>query len=121
MGSENSVSNVSKITLDEVKVVLNSLKEQRETISSVYNSEISTVLESSSSCLTVAGLDYSQIIDTFNSTFTKLDERYYALIDVLENNVIKNYDELVTVIRQMFNDTFAKQMEELLGLTSKDN
>ena len=109
-------NNGTFITANELKNVLSSLKRQRETIKTTYNSMIKNVLESSSSCFSVAGLDYESIISSFDSTFTSLDSNLGALIDVLENNVIKTYSELVIAIRQMFGTDFANRMSQLIGL-----
>ncbi|MBQ6497493.1 MAG: hypothetical protein IJI58_02125 [Bacilli bacterium] len=107
------------ITTAELKTVLTSLKNQREAISNEYNNNIRRVLDSSSSCFSVAGLDYNTIIDTFDDTFSTMDKNFENLIYVLENNIIKNYTELVAAIRQMFGKSFADKLTNLLGINSK--
>ena len=106
------------ITTAELQAVLSSLKAQKESINNTYKTMIKTVLESSSSCFAVSGLDYTTILSVFESTFTTLDSNFDALIDVLENGVIRTYSELAIAIRKMFSDDFAYQMAELMGLNS---
>ncbi len=104
------------ITIDELKNVLTSLKEQRDTINSTYNSMVRGVLESSSSCFSVSGLSYDNIISSFDKTFKELNSNFNTLIDVLDKNVIQNYSELAIAIKKMFGTDFAKKMSELLDL-----
>ena len=108
-------SNSMAISTEELRAVLESLKQQRETISETYNSMIKKVLESSSYCFSVSGLDYSSIISAFDNTFRIIDARFESLINVLENNVIKNYSELTIAIRKMFDSEFASKISELLN------
>ena len=106
----------SAITIEELKRVLTSLKNQREIISSEYKNNIKKVLESSSSCISVSGLDMTSVNSAFDSTFTTLDRNFDMLISVLENNVIRNYSELAEAIRRLFGAQFAAQISELLGI-----
>lgn len=108
--------NGSAITTQELRRVVNSLRTQQETIRNEYQNKIKGVLDSSSSCFTVAGLNYSTIIDTFDGTFETLDKNFENLIYILENKVIKNYAELIEAIRQMFGKTFADKLTQLLGI-----
>lgn len=108
--------NGSAITTQELKAVLNSLKTQQENIRNEYKNRIKSVLDSSSSCFSVAGLNYSTIIETFDDTFETLDKNFENLIYILENKVIKNYTELVAAIRQMFGKSFADKLVQLLGM-----
>ena len=109
-------NNGLKVTTSELKKVLSSLKTERDTLNNVYNSQIKEILESSQSCFQIAGLDPSQISSTIESTFKTLNSNFNDLIGVLDNNVIKNYDELLTALNQKFGAQFASQMQNLLGL-----
>lgn len=113
------MNNKTQITVSELNQVLSSLKQQQSELSTVYNSNIKKVLESSSSCLMVAGLNYDEILSSFSTTFTNLDTAFTNLINVLQNDVIKNYSETALVIRQMFNNEFASQLSELLNISKK--
>lgn len=101
------------LSIDELKSVLKSLKNEKESLSETKK-KVDKVLESSASCFAVSGLDYSTISDSFNTTFSNLDKNFDALINVLENDVIKNYAELISIIRRLFNDSFAEKMLSLL-------
>ena len=105
------------ISLAELKEVSKSLQSQKDTIHSLYNNNIVSILESTRSCFKVAGIDYSSIENSFRSTYNELDKRYEELINVLNNSVIARYSELSAVIVQMFNTDFASRLNELLGLT----
>ncbi len=104
------------VTTADLKKVLSSLKSERDTINKVYTSQIKSVLESSQACFQVAGLNYTTILNSINTTFKNLNTNFNNLIDVLENDVIKNYDELLEALRQKFGAQFAAQMQSLLGL-----
>ena len=106
----------SAITIEELNKVLTSLKQQKEIISNEYKNNISKVLENSSSCISVSGLDMSSVTSAFQSTFNTLDRNFDTLINVLENNVIKNYTELAEAIRKLFGAQFASQISDLLGI-----
>ena len=106
------------ISTDELNSVLNSLKKQKELIHDEYQKSIKTVLESSQQCFQVSGVNYSSLISIFDSTFNSLDSNFEALINVLQNNVIKNYSELAVAIKKMFDDNFADKLMSLLGISS---
>ena len=103
-----------KITTEELKIVVDSLKKQRDTLNDLYRTSIKSVLDKSSSCFAIAGLDNSTITDSFNSTFVNIDKNLSGLINLLENNVIKSYSELSFAIKRMFTDDFASKLSELL-------
>lgn len=111
--------NGTRISTEELKTLLSSLKEQKELINGEYKNSIRSVLESSSSCFSVSGVDYSRIISIFDDTFNSLDSNFEILINVLENNVIKNYSELAVAIKKMFDDNFANKLSELLGVNER--
>ena len=104
------------ISLQELNSVVTALTNQRDSINSTYNNIIKKVLESSSSCFSVAGLDYSLVSTVFEDTFKTLNNNFTNLIDVLQNNVIRNYSELTTAIRTMFGPKFAQRLSELIGI-----
>ena len=113
-----NIDGSTAITTEQLKTVLNSLKTQRETIRTTYDSMIKQVLDSSSSCFSVAGLDQSSVNSAFADTFKKIDTNFDALINVLENDVIKRYSELAMAIQQMFGGDFAARLSELIGISS---
>ena len=105
----------SSLSISELKKVLDSLKEQKEAINNTKVT-VDKVLESSASCFAVSGLDYSAISNSFNTTFKSLDNRFDALINALENGVIKNYSELISIIRKVFNKSLADKISSLLEI-----
>ncbi len=116
----DSSNGIMKVSIEDLQNVLASLKKQKEVINGEYNGPIKSVLESSASCLSVAGLDITTISNTFNKVFGDIDTNLDALIDVLENKVIKSYSELAEAIRKMFNDEFRTKMEELLSYATPE-
>lgn len=110
----------TSITIDELKAVLSSLKTQRDSINNTYTNDIKKVLESSDTCLKVAGLDTTAINNSISNTFKNLDSYFNGLIDVLENDIILNYSELTEALRQMFGSDFAAQMASLLELYQRN-
>lgn len=114
MAEVNSI----KITTEELKVVLESLKKQRDQISNIYSSQIKKVLENSSSCFTVAGMDTEMISKSIASTFKNINTNLSALIDLLENGVISKYSELSYAIQKMFTNDVTNRLYDLLGISS---
>ena len=78
--------NGTRISTEELKTLLSSLKEQKELINGEYKNSIRSVLESSSSCFSVSGVDYSRIISIFDDTFNSLDSNFEILITVLDRS-----------------------------------
>ncbi len=107
-----------QVSIVDLKNVLTSLKKQRDILNNEYKGSISSVLDSSQSCLGVAGLNTAVIKESFNNVFKNINTSLDALINVLENNVIKNYSELAEAIRKLFNNDFASKMNDLLGTNS---
>lgn len=104
-----------KITTEELKVVAESLKKQRDTLNDIYKTQIQKVLEQSSSCFSVAGLDTTSINSSFEQTFKGINTNLTTLIDLLENKVIKSYSELSYAIQQMFTADFGAKLNEILN------
>ncbi len=105
----------SAISLEELKQVSKALQSQKDTIYSLYKKNIVSVLESSRSCFKVAGVDFTNIENTFRSIYTELNRNYESLINVLNNNVIAGYSEVSETIKRMFNKEFATKLNEILG------
>ncbi len=113
MASANSRVYVS---LDELKQIANSLESQREQIYNTYNNKVKVVLQNTDKCFKVAGLKTADILNSFNTTFKSINDGLSGLVNVLNNNVIPQYNEIAIAIQQMFNRDFASQMTELLSL-----
>ena len=100
-GSSSEISSSSgvKITTEELKTVATSLKRQRDILNDIYKTQIQKVLDQSSSCFVVAGLDTTEINKAFAETFRGLNTNLTSLIDLLENKVITSYSELSYAIQ----------------------
>ena len=104
------------VSLDELKQIANSLESQREQIYNTYNNKVKVVLQNTDKCFKVAGLKTADILNSFNTTFKNINDGLSGLVNVLNNNVIPQYNEIAIAIQEMFNRDFASQMTELLSL-----
>ncbi len=109
-------SNKSYLSISDLRQIAKSLESERNTLYSTYKNKIVPVLESTSSCFQVAGLDTTEIINSFNSIFNTLNDRLFSLINVLNTNVINNYNDMLLAIREMFNNDCAAKLKDLLSL-----
>ena len=106
------------IDLAELKSIANSIQTQREEIQKIYSGPIVSVLNASNQCFSISGLNLNKIYDEFNKCFQSIDLHLGNLEEVLNNNVIKNYSEVQTAIKQMFNNEFASKFSSLLDTFS---
>ena len=102
------------VNANELQNVLASLKKQREVLSNEYKESICDILEESSSCLEIASVDITEINNSFRDVFNDIDTNLEALINVLENKVIKNYTDLSDAIKNSFNNDFKNQLDEIM-------
>ena len=117
----NGEVKASVISVEDVKDVLSKLKTQREVLNNTFKNEIENVLHSSQLCFSIAGVDYSAVYDSFNRTFTQLDNRFESLIKVLDNGVIDKYSDLINAVNKMFNKDFGNQINYLLEINNKND
>ncbi len=111
-------TDTTSISLEELKVLSRALEQQKNSIYNAYKNDIVTVLETTKKCFSISGVDYSNIEQAFNSTFTNLNNGYEALIDVLNNKIIAQYSEVVNSLKQLFNSQFANQLNSILGIVN---
>ena len=104
------------VDLDELKEVANEIKTRKEAISSIYNSKIKPALKNSEEAIVASGLNFSDFTETFNTIFASLDGRLNNLVDVLDKKIIPNYSELSLNISNAFNNEFASEMSNILGM-----
>ncbi len=116
-----AANDTSAISLDQLKTVANSLEEQRQAIYNTYNQKVKKVLTSSQQCFQVAGLDFSQIESSFNTTFNTVNTNLQGLVLLLNNDVIRNYSEVSEALKKLFNTDLAKQLESLLSIASSSS
>lgn len=108
--------NGTAISIDQVKLVLQSLKNSKSNIKSTYNNDIRSVLQSSQQCLAVSGVNYTQLINILDEVFKTIDTNFDGLIDVLENKVISGYTDLSFALTQLFNNSLGSQLSSLLNI-----
>lgn len=109
-------SNKTYVSISELKAIAKSLDNQRDQIYTTYKNKVVPVLESSEKCFYIAGLNTKEIITNFNSIFNNVNTRLTNLVNVLNNDVIAQYNEIASAISQMFNRDFASRLRELLDL-----
>lgn len=94
--------------------VAKSIDNKRNDIMSLYNNDILSVLNQSSECFKVAGMDYDGVKKSFASVFNTLDERIKTLTSLLTDTIIPKYQNTSNVISSMFNEQFAVEMNEII-------
>lgn len=104
------------ISTEGLKEVANTINEKKDEIMKIYNTTLKSILSSSKECLSVSGLDYSQVENEFKTTFETLDKRVTELTNVLVTKIIPSYEDLSGEIKQMFNNDFASEMASILDL-----
>lgn len=109
-------SNKTYVSISELKAIAKSLDNQRDQIYTTYKNKVVPILESSEKCFYIAGLNTKEIITNFNSIFNNVNTRLTNLVNVLNNDVIAQYNEIASAISQMFNRDFASRLRELLDL-----
>ena len=109
-------SNKTYVSISELKAIAKSLDNQRDQIYTTYKNKVVPVLESSEKCFYIAGLNTKEIITNFNSIFNNVNTRLTNLVNVLNNDVIAQYNEIASAISQMFNRDFSSRLRELLDL-----
>ena len=105
----------SKVTVDELKKVSQSLNIQKETIYNTYKTQVKSVLSSSNDFFQISGVDFSNIESSFDTTFNKVNTELESLINKLDAT-ITSYAELTSVLQQLFNSDLASQLSNLLNI-----
>ena len=108
----------TSISLDELKAVAKSLQSQKDTINTLYKNKIKAVLTSTNTCFGVNGVDFSDIENAFNNSFNNLNNYYGDLINVLNNDVIARYSELLDALRKTFNQDLKSKLMSYLKISS---
>lgn len=70
-------------------------------------------MEKSQSCISISGLNFEQINQSFNQIFKKVTTNLDSLTLKLEKDVIPKYNALGEEIKAMFNQEFATKMNDL--------
>lgn len=112
---ENDKSIVSK---EGIIQIAQNIDTRRQEIYDVYKTQIVPILKSSEECLSVSGLNYDDVIKSFENVFNSLNTQITDLYKALTDKIIPNYENTSNIIRQLFNSEFA---EELSGILSTMN
>lgn len=107
-----------KVNTEGLKSVAQDMNAKRDEIMNIYNGTLKQIIESSKECISTSGLDFDSVNFVFERTFKNLDTSISQLSDVLLNKIIPSYEELSAEIRYAFNNEFAEEMSNLLGIAS---
>ena len=91
---------------------------KKDTINTLYKNKIKAVLTSTNTCFGVNGVDFSDIENAFNNSFNNLNNYYGDLINVLNNDVIARYSELLDALRKTFNQDLKSKLMSYLKISS---
>lgn len=109
MNQENYVST------EGLKEIANNINTKRDEIATLYKNSITKVLTESKDAISISGINFDEFLSKFGKTFETLDTRLGELSNVLVNQIIPNYDEINVQIKQIFNQDFANQMNDILN------
>ncbi len=102
------------VKTEEIRQIAQNINAKREEIKNVYSANVLPILNSSEECLKVSGLNYEEVLQSFNSLFNSLDAQLNSLSDVLVNKVIPGYENVSDVIKKLFNSTLADQISQAM-------
>lgn len=114
----NASTDQLKVNTEGLKSVAQDMNAKRDEIMNIYNGTLKQIIESSKECISTSGLDFDSVNFVFERTFKNLDTSISQLSDVLLNKIIPSYEELSAEIRYAFNNEFAEEMSNLLGIAS---
>ena len=89
------------VNSQELIAIAKSIESKKEQIINIYKTEVLPALESSESCLAVAGLNYSELINAFNKVYNGIDSQISSLTNVLINKIAPNYDAIALSIKSL--------------------
>lgn len=105
----------ASVSLENLKNAATKLEKQRANIINTYNKKVVPVLDSSKECLKVSGVNTEETKAQFDSVYNNLNKQLKGLVNLLNNQVLPNYTELVEVLRSLFNNDFASKFQELIN------
>ena len=80
-----------------------------------YASKVQPLLKSIEECLTVSGVSYDEIISSFDGVFNGLDKNLSNLYSALNDKIIPQYEESMSVVTRIFNNDFASELRSVLS------
>ena len=111
--------NNTYVRTEDMKIVASNINSKREEISKIFKTKLLPILETSKECLNVSGLNYDDVIKSYENLFNSLDTQLNKLTDALVNQIIPSYNESSQIITKMFNSDFAKNMQDALTMMNK--
>jgi len=102
------------LDLDGLRIISNSLKQEKSKIEEIFNQDIIEILLNSSECLTEQGINYEEYCEEVGTLFDKFNNSFNDLTDVLSNKIIPRYENLSGDLTSLFNSDFASKMNSLL-------
>lgn len=109
----------SIVNKDGIIQIAQNIDSRRQDIMDVYKSKILPILQSSSECLSVSGLDYEDVIKSFDNVFNSLDTQITDLYRALTDKIIPSYENSSNIIRQLFNSEFAEELSKILSIMNQ--
>lgn len=111
----NQSSDKVFVNSQELIEIAKSIESKKDQIMNIYKTEVLPSLESSESCLSAAGLNYSELINVFNKVYNGIDSQISSMTNVLINKIAPNYDAIALSIKNSFNSEFTSQMNECIA------
>ena len=103
------------VSTDGLRDIATSINAKREEISTLYKNTITNILTESREAIAISGINYDEFLSKFGKTFDTLDTRLGELSEVLTNKIIPGYDEMNGQLKQVFNNDFATEMNDIVS------
>ena len=103
------------IDIEKVREVARGIDSKREEMHNTYASKVQPLLKSIEECLTVSGVSYDEIISSFDGVFNGLDKNLSNLYSALNDKIIPQYEESMSVVTRIFNNDFASELRSVLS------
>ena len=103
------------VDIDKIKNMAKSIDARRDEMMTLYKMKIQPLIEFSRESIK-DNVSIIEIDKTFNNLFKELNVRLNELNVLLDNDIIPNYENLSSDIKELFNNQFALEMENLLNI-----
>ena len=106
----------TKISIDELKNVANSMETKKDQINNLYETKIKKSILYVSKTMNNNNQIQDEIEIELKKAFIDFDTNMDDLIQLLKNTIIPNYEDLSNELKYLFNKQFAKEMEKILEI-----
>ena len=106
------------VDIDKLKIMANNIDIRRDEIMTLYKMKIRPLMEFSRESIK-DNISIIEIDKIFNALFKELNTRLSELIVILDKDIIPNYEDLSSDIKELFNNQFASKMESLLDVNDE--